>query len=133
MMPTRPATPPRVAGHPRRHTCHMSLMTAQPTQSLEELQDKLAELVERRRVLIEQAERIIATANREFDREALRLGREINKLQSWEERLPERTHEAPRFNRPRKRAAAKPKPMLNLEGLTPEEVKHFHQLLNKKG
>lgn len=80
--------------------------------TLQELEAAKKKLVEWRMSLVEWYNQV----NREFDREALRLGREINKLQKAEQPTttkPKR-HREPHF-----------------DGLDEDEIKHYKQLLKK--
>lgn len=87
------------------------------TDELAACERQMLVLCEARRQVIADAEAAVKTANRDFDRQAKHLGQRINQL---------RTELAPK---PERKQAAR---SVAMDGLTPEEQQHYHELLQRK-
>jgi hypothetical protein len=93
--------------------------------TLTELQAELSELTRERCRIVEEAEQAIRLANRSYDRKATSLYRRIERLRDeQQEEIAEHTPHIARASR---------RPHITIEdGFTPEEVAHYHELLNRK-
>lgn len=100
----------------------MQQVTDKPA-TLEELKRKMSSLISARNAAIDAAEAMIDTANREFDRVALPLGREINKVR----KAVEATKPKPSAVRTRETRVKV------LEGLDDDEQDYYQQLKKRKG
>ena len=87
--------------------------------TLEELERKMSSLIQARNTAIDAAERMIEHANREFDRVALPLGREINKVRKAVEASTPKPAATPRRTRRGDRVLA---------GLDATEQDYYEQL-----
>ena len=96
----------------------MRRLTVTPT--LRELEARMCQLVATRNERVAAGEAIIRAANRDFDRAALTLGREINRLRAEQE--PETPPPAAKKNRTRPAV---------LDGLDEAEQLHYLQLAGR--